>query len=65
MIFKTEFLIIGTRQQLNKIEIDSVRRFVTIKPVESVRNLGALVRQTHVPGRTHGKGMQQSFQRFI
>ena len=40
--FKTEFLIIGTRQQLNKIEIDSVRvGDVAIKPVESVRNLGA------------------------
>ena len=35
-------LIIGTHQQLNKIEIDSVRvEDVDIKPVESVRNLGA------------------------
>ncbi len=39
---KTEFLIIGTRQQLKKIEINSVRvGDVDIKPVESVRDLGA------------------------
>ncbi len=38
---KTEFLIIGTRKQL-KIEINSVRvGDVDIKPVESVRDLGA------------------------
>ncbi len=39
---KTELLIIGTRQQLKKIEINSVRvGDVDIKPVESVRDLGA------------------------
>ncbi len=39
---KTEFLIIGTRQQLKKIEINYVRvGDVDIKPVESVRDLGA------------------------
>jgi hypothetical protein len=39
---KTEFLIIGTRQQLKKIEINSVRAGdVNIKPAESVRDLGA------------------------
>ncbi len=39
---KTEFLIIGTRQQLKKIEINSVRvGDVDIKPVESVRDLDA------------------------
>ena len=39
---KTEFLIIGTRQQLKKIEINSVRvGDVDIKPVESVRDLSA------------------------
>ncbi len=37
---KTEFLIIGTRQQLKKIESNSVRvGDVDIKPVESVRDL--------------------------
>ena len=39
---KTELLIIGTRQQLSKIKIDSVRvGDVDIKPVDSVRNLGS------------------------
>jgi hypothetical protein len=39
---KTEFLIIGTRQQLKKIEINSIRvGDVNIKPAESVRDLGA------------------------
>jgi hypothetical protein len=39
---KTEFLIIGTSQQLKKIEINSVRvGDVNIKPAESVRDLGA------------------------
>ena len=39
---KTEFLIIGTRQQLSKIQIDSVKvGGVDIKPVEKVRNLGS------------------------
>ena len=39
---KTEFLIIGTRQQLKKIEINSVRvGDVNIKPAESVRDLRA------------------------
>ena len=39
---KTEFLIIGTRQQLSKIQIDSVKvGGVDIKPVEKARNLGS------------------------
>ena len=39
---KTEFLIIGTRQQLEKISIESVISGDTlIKPLESVRNLGS------------------------
>ena len=39
---KTEFLIIGTRQQLKNMEINSVRvGDVNIKPAESVRDLGA------------------------
>ena len=39
---KTEFLIIGTRQQLSKIKIDSVRvGDGDIRPVDSVRNLGS------------------------
>ena len=39
---KTEFLIIGTRQQLEKTSIDSIIIGDTvIKPLESVRNLGA------------------------
>ena len=39
---KTEFLIIGSRQQLEKTSIDSIIIGDTvIKPLESVRNLGA------------------------
>ena len=37
---KTEFLIIGTRQQLGKASIESIIISDTlIKPLESVRNL--------------------------
>ena len=46
---KTEFLIIGTRQQLSKIQIDSVKvGGVDIKPVEKVRNLGSWF-DNHMP----------------
>ena len=39
---KTEFVIIGSRQQLSKVTIDSVKVGDSkIKPIESVRNLGA------------------------
>jgi hypothetical protein len=63
---KTDFLIIGTRQQLKKIEINSIRvGDVNIKPAESVRDLGAWFDKKHVHGRSRRKGMQQSFQRFI
>ena len=39
---KTEFLIIGSRQQLSKLNISSIHVGASeIKPVGSVRNLGA------------------------
>ena len=39
---KTEFLIIGTRQQLSKVTIDSIEvGDADIKPVQEVRNLGS------------------------
>ena len=39
---KTDFLIIGTRQQLEKTSIESIIIGDTvIKPLESVRNLGS------------------------
>ena len=39
---KTEFIIIGSHQQLSKVTIDSVKVGDSeIKPIESVRNLGA------------------------
>ena len=40
---KTEFLIIGSKHQLNKITIDSIKIGDSdIKPVTSVKNLGVL-----------------------
>ena len=40
---KTEFMIIGTRQQLSKVQIDSIRvGDDDIVPVTSVRNLGVI-----------------------
>ena len=39
---KTEFIIIGSRQQLSKVNIDSVKvGYSDIKPLKTVRNLGA------------------------
>ena len=39
---KTEFLIIGTRQQLAKVSIDSIGvGDADIKPAQNVRNLGS------------------------
>ena len=41
---KTEFLIIGSKHQLNKITIDSIKIGDSdIKPVTSVKNLGLLI----------------------
>ena len=38
---KTEFLIIGTRQQLSKVSIQSIKIGQTeVSPVASARNLG-------------------------
>jgi hypothetical protein len=57
---KTEFLIIGSRQQLAKINIDNIRVGSSeIKPVSSVRNLGAwfdssMTMSTHI-GKTCSK----------
>lgn len=59
---KTKFLIIGTRQQLAKIKIDSVRvGNVDIKPVESVRNLGSWF-DSHMSMNVHvGKVCSKAF----
>ena len=59
---KTEFLIIGTRQQLSKIQIDSVKvGGVDIKPVEKVRNLGSWF-DNHMPMNIHvGKVCSKAF----
>ena len=44
---KTEFIIIGSRQQLNKIKFDSIKVGDSIvKCVESVRDLGAYIDNT-------------------
>ena len=41
---KTEFLIIGSKHQLNKITIDSIKIGDSeIKPVAGVKNLGVLI----------------------
>ena len=41
---KTEFLLIGSKKQLNKITIDSIRIGVSeIQPATSVKNLGAVI----------------------
>ena len=58
---KTEFLVIGSRQQLTKIKIDSIRVGSTeIQKVSSVRNLGAwfdtsMTMTTHI-GKACSKG---------
>ena len=60
---KTEFLIIGTRQQLEKTSIESIIIGDTlIKPLESVRNLGswfdALMRMNVHIGKICGKAFR-------
>lgn len=59
---KTEFLIIGSRQQLSKVNIESVTvGESTIKPVESVRNLGVWF-DHHMSMNDHvGKVCSKSF----
>ena len=51
---KTEFLIIGTRQQLSKVSIQSIKIGQTevSAPVASVRNLGTWF-DTHLDMGTH------------
>ncbi len=50
---KTEFIIIGSRHQLDKIEFDSIQvGNATVKAVESVRDLGAYLDSTMSMG-TH------------
>ena len=59
---KTEFLVIGSRQQLTKIKIDSIRSGSTeIKKVSSVRNLGVWF-NTSMTMTTHiGKACSKAF----
>ena len=50
---KTEFLIIGTRQQLSKVSIESIKIGETeVSPVASARNLGTCF-DTHLDMGTH------------
>ena len=50
---KTEFLIIGTRQQLSKVSIESIKIGETeVSPVASARNLGTQF-DTHLDMGTH------------
>ena len=50
---KTEFLIIGTRQQLSKVSIQSIKIGQTeVSPVASARNLGTWF-DTHLDMGTH------------
>ena len=62
MTQKTEFLIIGTRQQLEKTSIESIIIGDTlIKPLESVRNLGSWF-DAHVRMNVHiGKICSKGF----
>ena len=54
---KTEFLVIGSRQQLTKIKFDSIRVGSTeIQKVSSVRNLGAWF-DTSMTMTTHWQGL--------
>ena len=59
---KTEFLVIGSRQQLTKIKIDSIRVGSTeIQKVPSVRNLGVWF-DTSMAMTTHiGKACSKAF----
>jgi hypothetical protein len=62
----TEFLLIGTRQQLKKIEINSVRvarRILNLLKVFEMWVLGLI--KTCLWMFMYRKGMQKSFQRFI
>ena len=50
---KAEFLIIGTRQQLSKVSIQSIKIAQTeVSPVASARNVGTWL-DTHLDMRTH------------
>ena len=50
---KTEFLIIGTRQQLSKVSIQSIKIGQTeVSPVASAHNLGTWF-DTHLDMGTH------------
>ena len=59
---KTDFLIIGTRQQLEKTSIESIIIGDTvIKPLESVRNLGSWF-DAHIRMKVHvGKICSKAF----
>ncbi|KAL9984297.1 hypothetical protein ACROYT_G006572, partial [Oculina patagonica] len=59
---KTEFLIIGSRQQLSKIHIDKITvGESTIEPVKMVRNLGAWF-DSHMSMNSHiGKVCSKAF----
>ncbi|CAH3191767.1 unnamed protein product, partial [Porites evermanni] len=56
---KTEFLIVGTRQQLSKVSIQSIKIGQTeVSPVASARNLGTwlnwcLIHYSHLGMGTH------------
>ena len=64
---KTDFLILGTRQQLEKISIESTCIIIgdtVIKPLESVRNFGAWV-DAHMRMNVHiGKICSKAFRRL-
>ncbi len=63
---KTEFLVIGTPQQLLKINIESVNvGGVQIKPVDSVRNLGSWFDKHMSMSVQVGKICTKAFRGFI
>ena len=62
---KTEFVIIGTRQQVSKIHIDKITVGESaVKPVKVVRNLGAWF-DSHLSMNSHiGKVCSRAFRSF-
>ena len=64
---KTEFLLVGSRQQLAKVSMNSIKvGEANVTPVSSARNLGAwldshLDMSTHV-SKTCGSGCYSSYQ---
>ena len=61
-VIKTEFLVIGSRQQLTKIKIDSIRVGSTeIQKVSSVRNLGVWLDTSMTMTRHIGKACSKAF----